>query len=54
MRAIQRKRIAYVEFLRQITPAGCSRCGVFFGRGKAMYFGRDGDFCTEPFPTAAK
>ena len=53
VRAIQQKRIGYAEFLRQIMRAGCARYSVFFGGRKAMYFGRDGDFYTEPFPTAA-
>jgi uncharacterized protein YbcV (DUF1398 family) len=54
VRAIQQKKIGYAEFLRRIMRAGCARYSVFFGGRKAMYFGRDGDFYTEPFPTAAK
>ena len=52
VRAIQQKQIGYAEFLRQIMRAGCARYSVFFGGRKAMYFGRQGDFYTEPFPTA--
>jgi len=52
VKAIQRKEIGYAEFLRQIMQAGCARYSVFFGGRKAMYFGRDGEFYTEPFPAA--
>jgi uncharacterized protein YbcV (DUF1398 family) len=52
VKAIQRKEIGYAEFLRQIMQAGCARYSVFFGGRKAMYFGRDGAFYTEPFPAA--
>jgi uncharacterized protein YbcV (DUF1398 family) len=54
VRAIQQKKIGYAEFLRRIMGAGCARYSVFFGGRKAMYFGRDGDFYTEPLPTPAK
>jgi uncharacterized protein YbcV (DUF1398 family) len=50
--AIQRREIGYAEFLRRIMQAGCARYTVFFGGRKAMYFGRQGDFHTEPFPTS--
>jgi uncharacterized protein YbcV (DUF1398 family) len=53
VKAIQRQEIGYAEFLRRIMGAGCSHYEVFFKIGKAMYFGRDGDFYTEPFPTKA-
>lgn len=52
VKAIQRKEIGYAEFLRRIMKAGCSRYTVFFSGRKAMYFGRDGEFYTEPFPAA--
>lgn len=52
--AIQQKKIGYAEFLRQIMRAGCARYSVFIVGRKAMYFGRDGEFYTEPFPTPAK
>ena len=52
VKAIQQKQIGYAEFLRQIMQAGCARYSVFFGGRKAMYFGRDGEFYTEPFPAA--
>ena len=54
VKAIQRKEIGYADFLRQIMKAGCASYRVFFGGRKAMYFGRNGEFYTEPFPAAAK
>jgi uncharacterized protein YbcV (DUF1398 family) len=54
VKAIQRKEIGYADFLLRIMNAGCSSYRVFFNGGKAMYFGRDGEFYTEPFPTLAK
>jgi uncharacterized protein YbcV (DUF1398 family) len=51
VKAIQRQEIGYAEFLRRIMAAGCSHYEVFFKGGKAMYFGRDGQFYTEQFPT---
>jgi uncharacterized protein YbcV (DUF1398 family) len=50
VKAIQRGEIGYDAFLRRIMRAGCSRYEVFIGGRKAMYFGRDGEFYTEPFP----
>lgn len=50
VKSIQRGEIGYAEFLRGIMTAGCSHYEVFIGGRKAMYFGRDGDFYTEPFP----
>ena len=50
VKAIQRGEIGYAEFLRRIMRSGCSHYEVFIGGRKAMYFGRDGDFYTEPFP----
>jgi uncharacterized protein YbcV (DUF1398 family) len=50
VRAIQQKKIGYAEFLRQIMGAGCARYSVFILGRKAMYFGRNGEFYTEPFP----
>lgn len=52
VKAIQLREIGYAEFLRRIMKAGCARYSVFFGGRKAMYFGRDGEFYTEPFPAA--
>jgi uncharacterized protein YbcV (DUF1398 family) len=52
VKAIQRKDIGYADFLRGIMQAGCARYSVFFVGRKAMYFGRDGEFYTEPFPAA--
>jgi uncharacterized protein YbcV (DUF1398 family) len=53
VKAIQRQEIGYAEFLRRIMAAGCSHYEVYFKGRKAMYFGRDGEFYTEPFPTTA-
>jgi uncharacterized protein YbcV (DUF1398 family) len=53
VKAIQRQEIGYGEFLRRIMAAGCSHYEVFFDGRKAMYFGRDGQFYTEPFPAKA-
>jgi uncharacterized protein YbcV (DUF1398 family) len=50
VKIIQRAEIGYAEFLRRIMASGCSHYEVFFGGRKAMYFGRDGAFYTEPFP----
>jgi uncharacterized protein YbcV (DUF1398 family) len=52
VKAIQRRDIGYAEFLRRIMRAGCARYSVYFGGRKAVYFGRDGDSYTEPFPAA--
>jgi uncharacterized protein YbcV (DUF1398 family) len=51
VRAIQQGQIGYAEFLKTIMAAGCARYEVFIGGRKVMYFGRDGDFHTEHFPT---
>jgi uncharacterized protein YbcV (DUF1398 family) len=51
--AIQRGEIGYAEFLRRIMRAGCASYSVFIDGRKAMYFGRDGTFYTEPFPASA-
>jgi uncharacterized protein YbcV (DUF1398 family) len=53
VKAIQRGEIGYADFLRRIMAAGCSHYAVFFAGRKAMYFGRDGAFYTEPFPAKA-
>jgi uncharacterized protein YbcV (DUF1398 family) len=53
VKAIQRGEIGYAEFLRRIMASGCSHYEVFFDGRKAMYFGRDGEFYTEPFPARA-
>ncbi len=54
VKAIQRGEIGYAEFLSRIMAAGCARSEVFIAGRKAMYFGRDGEFYTEPFLTQAK
>ena len=51
VRAIQQGQIGYADFLGKIMAAGCARYEVFIGGRKAMYFGRDGEFHTEHFPT---
>ena len=51
VKAIQRGEIGYAEFLRRIMQAGCATYQVFIDGRKAIYFGRDGDIYTEPFPT---
>jgi uncharacterized protein YbcV (DUF1398 family) len=53
VKAIQRGEIGYAEFLRRIMAAGCAHYEVFIAGRKAMYFGRAGEFYTEPFPTRA-
>jgi uncharacterized protein YbcV (DUF1398 family) len=50
VRAVQRGDIGYAEFLRRIMTAGCASYRVFIDGRKAMYFGRNGEFLTEPFP----
>ena len=50
VKCIQRGEIGYAAFLRRIMAAGCSHYEVFIAGRKAMYFGRDGAFYTEPFP----
>jgi uncharacterized protein YbcV (DUF1398 family) len=54
VKMIQRGEIGYAEFLRCIMTAGCSHYEVYIVGRKAMYFGRDGDFYTEPFPAPTK
>jgi uncharacterized protein YbcV (DUF1398 family) len=54
VKSIQRGEIGYADFLRRIMNAGCSHYEVYIAGRKAMYFGRDGDFYTEPFPAPAK
>lgn len=50
IKAIQRGEVGYAEFLRRIMRSGCSHYEVFIAGRKAMYFSRDGEFYTEPFP----
>lgn len=54
VREIQQRGIGYAEFLRRIMRAGCARYGVFIVGRKALYFGRDGELHTVPFPPPAK
>jgi uncharacterized protein YbcV (DUF1398 family) len=50
VRAIQNGKLGYAEFLREIMRAGCASYRVFIDGRKAMYFGRDGSFYSEPLP----
>jgi uncharacterized protein YbcV (DUF1398 family) len=49
VRAAQRGEIGYADFLRRIMQAGCASYSVFIDGRKVMYFGRNGEFCTEAF-----
>ncbi len=49
--AIQRREIQYPEFLRRVMAAGTASYSVFLNGRKAIYFGRNGDFHVEPFPS---
>ena len=51
VQAIQRREIGYADFLRQIMAAGCASYRVFFRGRKTIYFGRNGDFHVENFPS---
>jgi uncharacterized protein YbcV (DUF1398 family) len=51
--AIQQKQIGYREFLTRIMTAGVAAYDVFIRGGKAVYFGKNGDFHIEPFPQRA-
>ena len=53
VKAIQLGEIGYDAFLRRIMDAGCAHYEVFIGGRKAMYFGRHGEYYTEPFPAQA-
>lgn len=50
--AIRGRNIDYPEFLRRVMAAGTSSYSVYLQGGKAIYFGRLGDFHVEPFPSA--
>ena len=50
--AIRRREIDYPEFLRKIMAAGTVSYTVYLDGRKAIYFGREGDFHIEPFPSA--
>lgn len=49
---IQQSKIDYQTFLRRIMTAGCCYYEVFIMGKKAIYFGRDGSFHIELFPSA--
>ena len=54
VKAIQRQEIGYAEFLRCINGRRLLLTTKFSSKvGKAMYFGRNGDSYTEPFPIKA-
>jgi uncharacterized protein YbcV (DUF1398 family) len=48
--AIQRRTIAYPEFLRRIMDAGVASYDVYLGGRTAVYSGRHGDRHVERFP----
>lgn len=50
VRAIQAKKIAYQEFIKQIMEAGVVIYGVYIKGRKAIYFGRNGEQHVELFP----
>jgi uncharacterized protein YbcV (DUF1398 family) len=50
--AIQRRVIAYPEFLRLIMAAGTASYSVFLNGRKVIYFSRNGEFHVEPFPSS--
>ena len=52
VKVILRRDIGYAVFLLRIMRAVCASYSVYFGGRKAVYFGRDGDSYTEPFPAA--
>lgn len=45
------REIEYPEFLRRVMTAGAASYSVYLNGRKAIYFGRNGDFHVEPFPT---
>lgn len=49
--ASRRGEIAYPEFLRWVMAAGTASYSVYLNGRKAIYFGRNGDFHVEPFPS---
>ena len=51
IRAIQKQEIEYPEFLHQIIESGCAFYIVFITGKKAIYFGKNGDFHVENFPS---
>ncbi len=51
--AIRNRLIDYPEFLRQVMAAGTVSYSVYLSGRKAIYFGRNGDFHVEPFPSRA-
>jgi uncharacterized protein YbcV (DUF1398 family) len=51
LRAIQRKEIDYIEFLRRTALAGCVGYMVCITGRRAIYFGRTGDNYVERFPS---
>ena len=48
---IQQQKINYLAFLHRIMEAGCCHYEVFIKGSKAIYFGRDGSFHVENFPS---
>jgi uncharacterized protein YbcV (DUF1398 family) len=50
--AIQTGKIGYPEFLHQVRRAGTMGYLVFLRGRRALYFGRDGEFHAELFPSS--
>lgn len=48
---IQQGRIPYLIFLQSIGESGCCHYEVFIDGQKVIYFGRDGSFHIERFPS---
>lgn len=51
VKSIQQGQIKYLEFLDQITKAGCSHYEVYISGRKVCYFGRKGEQHMEYFPS---
>ncbi len=50
VKEIKIKQIGYPEFLQRIMDAGTVSYAVFLTGGRAIYFGRRGDYHIEEFP----
>lgn len=53
VRASQAGEIRYPEFCTRIAAAGCTGYFVSLTGRRAVYYGRTGENCVEPFPQAA-
>jgi len=54
VKQIQKGEILYTEFLHEIMAAGCVGYFVQITGRRVLYFGRDGGFHLEPFPSAPR